>query len=177
MTNDHGEAVREEAKTRWVLRAWILAAFAFVVAVLGYSGAMVYLAQRDYPGSVVNDYFENYEKFNQYAEMLENQEDLGWALDTQINSLPVVGERLDIVVQARYADDSPIEDGTVEVRLVRNINAKLDHRVAMKPTGNGRYVGTASVDHPGNWTIYTTIRDGGKQYISRRYLWVEEPLK
>jgi nitrogen fixation protein FixH len=177
MANDGGEAARENAKTRWVLRLWVLAGLAFVVAVLGYSSAMIYLAQRDYPGSVVNDYFENYEKFNQYAEMLENQEDLGWALDTQVNSLPVVGDELDIVVHARYADDSPIERGTVKVRLVRNINARLDRKINMQPQGDGRYTGSTSVEHPGNWTIYTTIRDGTKQYISRRYLWVEEPLK
>jgi nitrogen fixation protein FixH len=177
MTNDRGEAAGESAKTRRVLQLWILAAVAFAVSVLGYSGTMIYLAQRDYPGSVVNDYFENYEKFNEYAEMLENQEDLGWGLDTRIKGLPIVGEPLKVVVGARYADGRPIEQGTVRVRLVRNINSKLDRTLEMTPAGDGRYVGSTTVKKPGNWTIYTTIRDGGKQYIARRFLWVEEPLQ
>lgn len=174
-----GEAATsaESRKTRRAIKLWILAGAAFATTVLGYSAIMIYLAQRDYPGSVVNDYFENYEKFNEFAAELKNQEELGWRVGTRIASLPVVGEKLDVRVVAEDDQGNRINDGEVVVHFVRNVNSRADRKIKLGAIGNGRYYGRMALPKPGNWTILTTVRDGDKEYTARRYLWVEEPLE
>ncbi|MFA9459343.1 FixH family protein [Thiohalorhabdus methylotrophus] len=167
----------EARKTKRTIRLWILAGAVFATTVLGYSATMVYLAQRDYPGSVVNDYFENYKQFNEYADKLENQEELGWRVATSIDSLPMVGNQLDIEVWAEDDQGEPIVDGEVLVHFVRNVNSRGDRKVRLGALGDGRYFGRVTLPKPGNWTILTTIRDDGKAYKARRFLWVEESLE
>ncbi|KPV41409.1 hypothetical protein AN478_02195 [Thiohalorhabdus denitrificans] len=166
----------EAHKTRRALRLWILAAVVFATTVLGYSATMVYLAQRDYPGSVVNNYFENYEKFNEYSASLEEQEQLGWQVATSIDSLPTVGNELEIEVFAQDDQGRTIRDGEVLVHFVRNVNSRVDRKVRLGARGDGSYFGRVELPRPGNWTIYTTLRDDGKEYTARRFLWVEEAL-
>jgi len=177
MAGSNPESPSEATKTRRVIQLWIAAGAVFALSVLGYSGAMVYLAQRDYPGSVVNDYFENYKKFNQFTERLEAQEELGWSLATSIDSLPVVGDSLAVEVYARNAAGNPLTKADVVVHFVRNVNSRQDRRVRLADLGGGRYAGRVQLPLPGNWTIRTTVRKDGQTYLARRYLWVEEPLE
>ncbi|HKJ89003.1 MAG TPA: FixH family protein [Gammaproteobacteria bacterium] len=167
----------EARKTRRTLLLWVLAGAVFATAVLSYSGAMIYLAHRDYPGSVVNDYTKNFQKFNEFADKLENQKDLGWQVATTIDSLPIVGNKLDIEVVADDARGEGIDDGKVFVHFVRNVNSRGDRRVHLAALGDGRYHGEVTLPKPGNWTIRTAIHKDGHEYIARRYLWVEEPLQ
>jgi nitrogen fixation protein FixH len=177
MTTDETQTPEEARRTRRVIKLWIAAGTVFALSVLGYSGVMIYLAQRDYPGSVVNDYFENYKRFNQFTERLERQEGLGWDLATSVDSLPVVGDRLDVEVVARNASGQPMTGAEVVVHFVRNVNSRADRRVRLADLGDGRYFGKVSLPRPGNWTIRTTIRNNGRSYQAQRYLWVEEPLE
>ncbi len=167
----------EDVRTRRSLWLWGLAGAGFAAAVLGYSAAMIYLAQRDYPGSVVNDYFENYERFNQHAQRLESQRRLGWDLSTEIPSLPVAGQPLRIVVRAEDGEGRRLPGAEVSVHFVRNINARKDRRVRLADAGGGRYAGMVRLPAPGNWDVLTTVRADGKTYTARRYLWVEGPLE
>ena len=166
-----------DARTRRTLWLWGLAGAAFATAVLGYSGAMIFLAQRDYPGSVVNDYFENYKRFNQHTRQLEDQRSLGWNLSTDIASLPVVGEPLRVKVLARDDQGRRLTGAEVRVRFVRSINARQDRRVRLAESEGGRYAGTVRIPAPGNWDVYTTVRKNGQRYTARRFLWVEGSLE
>lgn len=167
----------EARKTRRVIQLWILAGAVFALAVLGYSATMVYLAQRDYPGSVVNNYFENYHGFNEFADKLEEQEELGWELATSVNSLPVVGDPIRLEVVARNGKDNPIAGADVRVSLVRNVKSRQDRRIRLAELGDGRYVGRVQLPKPGNWTIRTIVKRNGHSYRGKRHLWVEEPLE
>lgn len=167
----------EARKTRRVIRLWILAGTVFALTVVGYSATMVYLAQRDYPGSVVHNYFENYDRFNQFADKLEAQEGLDWRLATRVESLPVVGDPLRVEVVARDGGGEPLTGADVRVSFVRNVKAREDQRVRLADVGNGRYVGKVQLPMPGNWTIRTMVQDNGHSYRAQRFLWVEEPLE
>ncbi|HKJ70508.1 MAG TPA: FixH family protein [Gammaproteobacteria bacterium] len=167
----------EQRRTRRAIRLWIAAGTVFALTVLSYSGAMVYLAERDYPGSVVNDYFKNFKKFNEFTDRLEQQEKLGWALDTSVHSLPIVGEPLQVQVLARDDQGRPLPDADVAVHFVRNVNSRHDRWVDMTDQGGGRYSGEVRLPLPGNWTIRTSVTKGGHNYLARRFLWVEEPLE
>ncbi|MFB6261561.1 MAG: FixH family protein [Thiohalorhabdaceae bacterium] len=168
---------QEARKTRRVIRLWILAGAVFALTVLGYSGTMVYLAQRDYPGSVVHNYFENYDRFNEFAAKLEDQEDLGWRLATRVESLPMVGNPLKVEVVARDDDGEPLTGADVRISFVRNVKAGEDRRVRLAGIGGGRYVGKIRLPMPGNWTIRTVVQRNGHSYRAQRFLWVEEPLE
>ena len=177
MSGNDPQGQAEARKTRRVIQLWIAAGAVFALSVLGYSGAMIYLAQRDYPGSVVNDYFENYKKFNEFTEELENQQELGWSLATSVDSLPVVGDPLEVEVVARDEAGDPMAGAEVLVHFVRNVNSRQDRRVRLAELGGGRYFGKVRLPKPGNWTIRTTVRKQGQNYQAQRYLWVEEPLE
>jgi nitrogen fixation protein FixH len=177
MTDNNQPESQESRKTRRVIRLWIAAGAVFALTVLGYSGTMVYLAQRDYPGSVVNNYFENYKNFNQFSEKLERQEALGWDLATSVDSLPVVGDPLEVEVVVRNDAGEPMPGAEVLVHFVRNVRATRDRKVRLADLGGGRYFGKVSLPLPGNWTIRTTVRKNGRKYQAQRFLWVEEPLE
>ncbi|MEF8794287.1 FixH family protein [Thiohalorhabdus sp.] len=173
----NGPEDQQARKTRRVVRLWIAAGVVFALTVLGYSGIMVYLAQQDYPGSVVHNYFENYDRFNQFAEKLEKQEKLGWRLATRVESLPLVGKLLRVQVVVRDDQGKPLTGADVRVSFVRNVKARQDQRVRLADVGGGRYEGNVRLAKPGNWTIRTMVRQNGHRYRAQRFLWVEEPLE
>ena len=177
MAGQSPEPTEEAKKTRRVIQLWIAAGALFALTVLGYSATMVYLAQRDYPGSVVNNYFENYKHFNEFSQELERQEELGWDLATSVDSLPVVGDRLEVEVVVRNDAGKPMPGAEVLVHFVRNVRATRDRKVRLADLGGGRYFGKVSLPLPGNWTIRTTVRKNGHSYQAQRFLWVEEPLE
>lgn len=171
------EESREAARTRRSLRLWILAGVVFAATVFGYSGVMVYLAQRDYPGSVVHNYFENYERFNQYAQALEKRRNLDWAIATRLESLPVADRRLKIKTVARGPEGEPLTGGKARVHFIRSIKATKDAVAELQEVAEGTYVGHVSLPEPGNWTMRTTVTQGDSQYTVQRCLWLERPLE
>lgn len=177
MLGDDPDTGGLDPKTRRVIRLWITAGAVFALAVLGYSATMVYLAQRDYPGSVVNDYFENYKRFNRFADRMEHQRALDWTLATSIRSLPVAGDRLAVRVIARNGGGKSLTGAEVRVHFVRNVNSRQDRRVRLAEVSDGRYAGSVRLPKPGNWTIRTTVRKNGHTYQAQRYLWVEGRLE
>lgn len=163
-------------KTRRSLRLWILAAVAFASAILVGNGVMIWMASRDYPGSVVNNYFENYERFNAFQEKLAAQKDLGWRVRTRLADLPIEGEPLQVRVEARDALGRDLSGARVQLHFVSSDDAREDRRIRLRESREGQYTGRVRLPSPGNWEVVTRVMRGGDAYRVRRHLWVEEPL-
>ena len=163
-------------KIRRSLRLWVLAAAAFVGAILVGNGIMIWMASRDYPGSVVNNYFENYERFNDFQEKLAAQKDLDWRVQTRLADLPIEGEALRVRVEARDALGRQLSGAQVRLHFVSGDDAREDRRIRLREAQEGRYTGLVRLPSPGNWEVVTRVKRGGDAYRVRRFLWVEEPL-
>jgi nitrogen fixation protein FixH len=163
-------------KTRRSLRLWILAAVAFVTAILAGNGIMIWMASRDYPGSVVNNYFENYKRFNAFQEELDKQQKLDWRVRTRMADLPIQGEPVEVNVRARDALDRKLSGAQVFLHFVSGDDSREDRRLRLRETKEGLYSGRVRLPSPGNWEVITRVERGGDAYRVSRHLWVEEPL-
>ena len=176
MAANEAQDAREARKTRRVIRLWILAGSVFALTVLGYSATMVFLAQRDYPGSVVNNYFENYQRFNAFQKELDKQQSLDWQIRTRMADLPIQGQPVAVNVRARDALDRKLSGARVFLHFVSGDDSRQDRRIRLRETKEGLYSGRVRLPSPGNWEVITRVERGGDAFRVSRYLWVEEPL-
>jgi nitrogen fixation protein FixH len=163
-------------KTRRSLRLWILAAVAFAAAILTGNGIMIWMASQDYPGSVVHNYFENYQGFNEFQDKLAKQTELDWRVRTRLTDLPIMGEPVQVQVQVRGAMGSKLSGARVRLHFVSGDDAREDQRLRLREVEKGLYRGRVRFPSPGNWEVITRVERGGDAYRVKRRLWVEEPL-
>ncbi len=151
-----------EKKSAWQ-SPWVIAWVAMVAIFFTMNVIMIYLAQSNNPGLVVENFYERGQDYEK--NMLKRQaRNPGWQMEV---SLPKkIG--VDEVVTCRFAvkdkEGSPIEPDAVTFHAYRPSDAKQDFTLPMKKVGPGLYEAEVRFPLLGAWDTLVSAKHGEDEY-------------
>lgn len=127
---------------------WITGFFGVVV---GVNATMAMLALFTFNGVSEDQAYVDGLAFNETLRAVEQQQDLAWSVDTQIDR----PGGLEASIRAKYldADDQALTNLVVRAEFVRPVHQGYDFYASLSQTGPGIYTATIKVPLSGQWTV------------------------
>ncbi|MCB0218572.1 MAG: FixH family protein [Chrysiogenetes bacterium] len=142
----------------------VLAGFAMLIIA---NGTMIYYATAKDSSQVIGD--KPYEMGLRYDEAIAEAKltrETGWAYEV------TECEGMQLCIDLRAKDGSPLNDASVRATLFRPSNPDLDTAGALSPLGEGRYA-LASLPDKGLWELTLDVSKGTQQARWTRSLYLE----
>lgn len=144
---------------------WVLSFVAMMVVLVGANGYLIYLANKDNPGLVVDDYYErgqHYEK-NMLKKMAQTPD---WTSEFHL-PVPIVlheDSRLRFSISAEQGE--LIVPDQVTLFGYRPSDAKADFSVEMAMLSQGVYEAVVAFPLPGVWDLIVSVNQGEVEHNS-----------
>lgn len=146
---------------------WIpISIIAFFLFLISGSIVMVVVAHKTFPGVVTDHAYEKGIGYNTSISAGAAQKALGWRHEIDIVSPTEKVARVRFVL--RDNSGKPIDAADVKVSFVRPTKAGYDQRMSMTPSGNGTYVGEASLPLSGVWDVQISVLSGTTAYQAQQ---------
>ncbi len=141
---------------------WILGFFGFVFAV---NGVMIKLATSTFAGLETGSSYKAGLQFRQEMESAQRQATLHWEVDGHLARDAAGRAVLDVSVR----DDKGLAVAGLSgvARLAHPATSKLDHSVALEPSGAGALRGVTEAQ-PGQWELILDLERGGERVFRSR---------
>jgi nitrogen fixation protein FixH len=122
----------------------------------------VKMVESTFPGTVSNDFHEQYTQYNSYIAQLETQKERGWkVLDGWVEK-PIVGKPALFRIQVVDKGQKPVSGGLVHISFLRASDKNMDVAFDLPETAPGFYGMPLSLSAPGSWSIMISIRRGAE---------------
>lgn len=151
-------------------RPWVIVGGLLFVMVV--NAGLLYIANKDFPGVVENDYYDKGMYYNEYLSRMEQQRLRGWKLNLGWVQEPQVGEPATLRCLAVDKQGKPLSGAKVEVKLLRPGEPKADQRLVLHEIAPGDYQGTISLPRPGNWDLLLQMQRGQDAHEQQAEVWV-----
>ena len=142
------------------------------VVVLVVNGTLAYFATSTFTGLSTDNAYEKGRLYNQALAMAKEQEAMGWAVETKVESI-MVGDspRAEISVSYRNRDGKPVDGMAVRAAMMRPTAKGYDHEITLPALGDGRYGGIYQLPLMGVWDMDIVALGGGASYQhSQRFI-------
>ena len=151
-------------------RPWMVVVGLTVVILV--TMGMLYVANKDFPGVVENDYYKKGVYYNVYTSRMEAQKRRGWQLRFGWVSRPIAGQPFTLRAVVVDKQGQPIQGGQVNITLLRPGTPKLDQTLQAKEVAPGDYQVSVLLSRAGNWDINTVLSRGQDTHEQSSTLWV-----
>lgn len=142
---------------RWI--PWYFVAFFVVLTII--LGNFVWLALRDFPGTVSDKAYEQGLAYNSTLHASATQAALGW--HGVITVAPKAGQVI-VRYQLQQADGVAIKNAVVQGWLYRPTNSKLDQKFTLLPLADGSYQTQLTVPVAGVWEVRLATQAAGQAF-------------
>ena len=157
-----GEGRKRELTGRMVL----LCLVAFFAVVGGVNAVMVMAAVSTFGGVETRNAYAAGLAFASEEAAAQAQEDRHWRVSATLRHLPDGATAVELA--ARDKADRPLAGLDATVSLIHPTDRRLDHPVALRTAGFGRYAGS-STPAPGQWDLVIELsRDGKRVFRSKQ---------
>jgi nitrogen fixation protein FixH len=155
-----------ERKSGWWYPYIFVGGFAVVLVV---NFTMAYFASSTFSGLSTEKPYEKGLAYNKTLDAAKVQEQMGWAVDVEVE--PGANHGLHVTIRYRDRDGKPVEGLTVRGRMVRPTAKGHDREVVLASVGAGVYATHQEMPLPGIWDMTVDAGAPGISYqISRRIL-------
>ncbi|MEJ2454382.1 MAG: FixH family protein [Candidatus Thiodiazotropha sp.] len=142
---------------------WVIAWVAMVVIFFIMNGIMVYLAQTNNPGLVVEDFYERGQDYEK--NMLKRQaRNPGWQMKVDLPRKIGVDEAVICRFTVNDKEGAPVDPTAVVFHAYRPSDAKQDFSVPMQQVGPGQYEAEVRFSLLGAWDILVSAQHGEDEY-------------
>lgn len=143
-----------------------------MLVVVSVNGVMIYFAVASWTGLETEDYYEKGLAYNQELAAQRAQRERGWTMQLSFVAQQAKDEHHRGSLRLRFADRDgrPLDDLSVEVKLVRPTREGVDTAVSVVHRGAGTYAGVVDVPLAGQWDVRIHARRGGEHYRARHRL-------
>jgi nitrogen fixation protein FixH len=148
-------------KPGWWYPYIFVGAFVLVVAV---NATMAYFATSTFTGLETEGAYQKGLAYNENLALAKQQEALGWKVETAANPVAGQGPRVEIAVTYRDRDGKPVDGLEVGAKMIRPTSKGLDHKIELKPLGNGTYGGAYPLPVNGVWDMDIVAVGPGAAY-------------
>lgn len=147
-------------KKGWQWPLLIGLALAFTV---GVNVVMLLAAGSDPNGTVVEpDYYRKAVEWDRTMERRAASAALGWTATATLGA--TAAAKRELVVALRDAYGAAITDAEVSATLIHNREASTPIALALRATGDGRYLVDGALVHAGQWEVRVVARRGDARY-------------
>lgn len=137
----------------------LIAAMLLVVAV---NVRFIVVAVSTFPGAATADDFDTSNRYNAVLEQAAHDHALGWTTSADAD-----GARPVLTISG--AGGTPLTHATVTAEASRPLGEAMTRTLAFHEAAPGRYVASAVLPLPGQWTLDLQLRaDGQVVYATRR---------
>lgn len=152
-------------QTKTIVIAGLSLFFGTVIAV---NATMIVLSMRTADGLVVDHEYSKALHYDDVIQQRKRQATYGWRV-----TLKAPGDRIGpVTVEARDADDRPLDGATVAVTFLRPTQDGLDQSISLQETDAGRYGADVNLPLIGMWDAQVTIRQGERLFQQTERVWV-----
>ncbi len=123
------------------------------VVVVSVNAIMAYFATSTFTGLETEGAYQKGLAYNDNLALAQAQEALGWTVETKATPVTGQGPRAEITVSYRDRDGKPVDGLEVGAKMIRPTAKGLDHKIALKPLGNGTYGGAYQLPVNGVWDM------------------------
>ncbi len=151
-----------DKKSAWQ-SPWVIAWVAMVVIFFTMNVIMIYLAQTNNPGLVVEDFYERGQDYEK--NMLKRQaRNPGWQTKVDLPRKFGVNEAVKCRFSVNDRNGEPVDPTGVTFYAYRPSDARQDFSVPMTKVETGIYEAEVSFPLKGAWDILVSARNGEDEY-------------
>jgi nitrogen fixation protein FixH len=151
-----------DKKSAW-RSPWVIAWIAMLVVFFTMNVVMIYLAQSNNPGLVVEDFYERGQDYEK--NMLKRQaRNPGWQMEVDLPKKIAVDEAVICRFKVTDKEGSPVDPTEVIFYAYRPSDAKRDFSVPMQKVGPGLYQAEVSFPLKGAWDALVSAKQGKDEY-------------
>ncbi|MEJ2693720.1 MAG: FixH family protein [Candidatus Thiodiazotropha sp.] len=151
-----------DKKSAWQ-SPWVIAWIAMVVVFFTMNVIMIYLAQSNNPGLVVEDFYERGQDYEK--NMLKRQaRNPGWQMKVVLPKKIGVDEAVVCRFEVTDKEGVPVDPAEVIFYAYRPSDAKQDFSVPMQKVGPGLYQADVSFPLKGAWDTLVSVKHGEDEY-------------
>lgn len=160
MSSKNTNSTSENKKQSWYKSPWVIGWLSLVVTVLVVNGYMIFQSINDFPGLVVDDFYERGQDYEENInKKLENN--AKWATEFQV---PEIHHNKPVTISFSIKDEAGILSPVEKITLFayRPSDAKKDFSTSMTLAENkNSYQSTMTFDTKGKWDLLASaVIDG-----------------
>ncbi len=151
-----------DKKSAW-RSPWVIGWVVMVVIFFTMNAIMIYLAQTNNPGLVVEDFYERGQDYEK--NMLKRQaRNPGWQMKVEFPKKIEPNEPFTCRYSVTDKEGVPIDPSEVTFYAYRPSDAKQDFQLPMKRVGPGLYEAEVSFALKGVWDTLVSVKQGEDEY-------------
>ena len=156
MAQAHKNAPRR-GLTGWMVLVWLLSFFGLV---FGVNAFLIRAATSTFGGMETASSYQAGLAFGREVAAAQRQDALHWNVTARLERAGSGSAGLTVSAQDR--DGHPVPNIEAQARLIHPADARRDHDVTLRESGNGRFAGSANVE-AGQWDLEINLVRGDER--------------
>ncbi len=164
---------KQTKKISWYKSPWLIGWLLLVVIVLAVNTFMITQSINDFPGLVVDDFYERGQDYEQNIhEKLQNNQK--WTTRFQLTDIHLNKQTV-ITFTISDSEGKTPEVEKITLFAYRPSDAKKDFSVAMSPVDNKTYQGKLTFASKGKWDLLASVIIAGSEVNFAQKIFVNAP--
>ncbi len=152
---------------------FVLGKLGFLVVFLSANFVFIYLAFKQPPNLVVDNFYERGKAYAMKEAALEDEAKLGWSGVIMAPAESRVNQRQPYEVLIQGKNSAGLNLDSVTLFAYRPSDMKEDFSVPMNQMSAGRYGADIAFDLPGNWDLIVEAKRGDDEFLITRRIYID----
>lgn len=152
---------------------WVLGMLGFLVVFLTANFIFIYLAFKQPPNLVVDNFYERGKAYAMKEAALDQEKQLGWSGVVMAPSDSRVNQRQPYEVLIQGKNSAGLDLDSVTLYAYRPSDMDADFSVEMNKMSAGRYSADVAFDLPGNWDLIVEAKRGEDEFLITRRIYID----
>lgn len=151
---------------------WVLGVIGFLLVVISVNALFIYLAFKQPPNLVVNNYYERGKAYAMKEAAGEQEKQLGWSgvIMTPPDSRVNQQQPYEVLIQGKNSAGLNLE--SVTLFAYRPSDMTADFSVPLNKMSAGRYSADIVFELPGNWDLIVEAKLGDDEFLIPRRIYI-----
>lgn len=151
---------------------WVLGVIGFLLVVIAVNSLFIYLAFKQPPNLVVDNYYERGKAYAMKEAAVEQEKKLGWSgvvmspPDSRVNQQ----QPYEVLIQGKNSAGLNLD--SVILFAYRPSDMSADFSVPMNKMSAGRYSADIAFELPGNWDLIVEAKLGDDEFLITRRIYI-----
>lgn len=151
---------------------WVLGVIGFLLVVISVNALFIYLAFKQPPNLVVDNYYERGKAYAMKEAAVEQEKKLGWSgvVMSPPNSRVNQQQPYEVLIQGENSAGLNLD--SVTLFAYRPSDMTADFSVPMNKMSAGRYSADIAFELPGNWDLIVEAKLGDDEFLIPRRIYI-----
>lgn len=151
---------------------WVLGVIGFLFVVITMNTVFIYLAFRQPPNLVVDNFYERGKAYAMKEEAVDKQKLLGWngVIMAPANSRVNQAQPFEVLIQGK--NSVALDLDSVTLFAYRPSDMDADFSIPLNKMSAGRYSADVAFTLPGNWDLIVEAKRGEDEYLITRRIYI-----